>query len=184
YPTLFRSNGDDAATVGDVLAGAAVLKTGRAACNPHYGLGEEDRFVVLADAGIRPANNSVRVIAQAAEQCLPMFCTIPAGAPTPDALAGADLELHLPPMTPEMLALLFEAAHDEVPVGVLSFTSAEKLSTQNLVAHVRRGWPAAECLSGLQQAVSPPKTDSKAQAILLGDVAGYGDAKSWGLELA
>ncbi|QDZ10726.1 AAA family ATPase [Devosia ginsengisoli] len=184
FVVIRTRNGDDAATVGDVLTGAAVLKAGRAVCNPHYGLGEEDRFVVLADAGIRPANNSVRLIAQAAEQCLPIFCTMSADAPPPDALAGADLELHLPPMTPEMLALLFETAHDEVPAGVLSFTSAEKLSIQNLVAHVRRGRPAAECLSGLQQAANPPKAASKTTTILLRDLAGYGEAKSWGLELA
>lgn len=184
FVVIRTRNGDDAATVGDVLTGAAVLKAGRAVCNPHYGLGEEDRFVVLADAGIRPPHNSVRLIAQAAEQCLPIFCTMSADAPPPDALAGADLELHLPPMTPEMLALLFETAHDEVPAGVLSFTSAEKLSIQNLVAHVRRGRPAAECLSGLQQAATPPKAASKTTTILLSDLAGYGDAKPWGLELA
>ena len=177
-------DGDDTSTVGEVLADAAVLKSGGVAYNLHYGLGDEDRFVVLGDAGIRPANNSVRLIAQAAERCLPIFCSISAEDPTPDALAGADLELRLPPMTPEMLALLFEAAHDEVPAEVMSFVSAEKLRTQNLVAHVRRGRPAAECLLGLQQTVNPPKPASKTKTILLGDLAGYGEAKVWGLELA
>ena len=59
-------------------------------------------------------------------------------------------------MTPAMLALLFEATHDEVPADVLKFTFAEKLRTENLVAHVRRGRPAAECLAGLQRVVLPP----------------------------
>ena len=184
FVVIRMRDGDDAATVGEVLADAAVLKAGRVAHNLHYGLGEEDRFVVLSDAGTRPANNSVRLIAQAAEHCLPIFCTISAEDPTPDALAGADLELRLPPMTPKMLALLFETTHDEVPAGVLSFSSAENLRTQNLVAHIRRGRPAVDCLSGLKQSVNPPKTESKARPILLDDLIGYGEAKMWGLELA
>lgn len=184
FVVIKTRNGDDAATVGDVLADAAVFEAGRVAYNPHYGLGEGDRFVVLGDASVRHAHSSVRVIAQAAEQCLPIFCTMSADDPTPEALAGADLELQLPPMTPEMLAMLFEATHDEVPAGVLSFSSAEKLRAQNLVAHVRRGRPAAECLSGLQQTVNPPKAVPKTATILLGDLSGYGEAKTWGLELA
>lgn len=84
FVVIRTGNGDDAATVGDVLAGATVLKTGRAVCNPHYELGEGDRFLVLGDAGIRPVSNSVRLIAQAAEQCLSMFCTMSAGTPTTD----------------------------------------------------------------------------------------------------
>lgn len=126
-PAIGRS---DAAAVGDVLADAAVLEAGRVAYNPHYGLGEGDRFVVLGDASVRHTHSSVRVIAEAAEQQLPIFCTLSADDPRPDALAGADLELQLPPMTPEMLSLLFEAAHDEVPAGVLSFSFAEKLRTK------------------------------------------------------
>ena len=177
-------SGDDAATVGDVLADAVAFEAGQVAHNPHYGLGEDDRFVVLGDASGRHTHSSVRVIAKAASRCLPIFCTLSVDDPTPDALAGADLELQLPPMTPEMLALLFEAAHDEVPAGVLSFASAEKLRAQNLVAHVRRGRPAAECLLGLQQTVNPPKPASKTKTILLDDLAGYGEAKVWGLELA
>jgi cell division protease FtsH len=184
FVVIRTRDGDDASIVGEVLADAAVLKAGRVAHNLHYGLGEEDRFVVLGDAGIRPANNSVRLIAQAAERCLPIFCSISADDPTPDALAGADLELRLPPMTPEMLALLFEAAHDEVPAGAPSFLCAEKLRAQNLVAHVRRGRPAAECLSGLQQVANPPSPEAKLQIPLLKDLVGYGAAKTWGLELA
>lgn len=184
FVVIRTRNGDDAGAVGEVLADAAVFAAGKVAHNPHYGLGEGDRLVVLGDASARHAHNSVRVIAQAAEQRLPIFCTMSADDPTPETLAGADLELQLPPMTPEMLALLFEAAHDEVPAGVLSFVSAEKLGAQNLVAHVRRGRAAAECLSGLQLTVNPPKAESKTQTILLTDLAGYGEAKTWGLELA
>ena len=184
FVVIKTRNGDDAGTVGDVLADAAAFEAGRVAYNPHYGLGEGDRFVVLGDASVRHTHSSVRVIAEAAEKQLPIFCTLSADDPRPDALAGADLELQLPAVTPEMLALLFEATHDEVPAGVLSFSSAEKLRTQNLVAHVRRGRPAAECLSGLQQVVNPAKAASKAGSILLGDLAGYGAAKTWGLELA
>lgn len=184
FVVIKTRDGDDAGTVGDVLADAAVYAAGRVAYNPHYGLGEGDRFVVLGDASVRHDYSSVRVIAQAAEQRLPIFCTMSADDPTPDALAGADLELQLPPMTPEMLAMLFEAAHDEIPAGVLSFSSAEKLRAQNLVAHVRRGRAAAECLRGLQQTVNPPEAAFKIETILLGDLAGYGAAKVWGLELA
>ncbi|MDP2781338.1 AAA family ATPase, partial [Devosia sp.] len=184
FVVIRTRNGDDAATVGDVLADAVVLKSGRVNHNPRYGLGQGDSFVILADAGGRHDRISVRIIAQAAEQRLPIFGTMSADDPTPDALAGADLELQLPPMSPEMLAVLFEAAHDEVPGGVLSFSSAEKLRTENLVAHVRRGRTATECLSGLQQAVNPQIALPHAQTDLLGDLHGYGAAKTWGLELA
>src|SRR5690606_36459013 len=77
-----------------------------------------------------------------------------------------------------------EAAHDEIPAGVLNFSSAEKLRAQHLVAHIRRGRSAAECLLGLQQTVIPPNAASMVETILLGDLAGYGAAKVWGLELA
>lgn len=178
-------DGDDADTLADVLGDAVVVDAGRVARNPYYGLESKDRFVIIADAGVRPSSRSVSTISQAAERCLPIFCTVLADEPTPDALGGADLELHLPPMTPEMLALLFEAAHDEVPADVLGFVSAEKLRTENLVAHIRRGRPAAECLAGLQQVVKPASiASSKTKSVLLSDLAGYGEAKAWGLELA
>ena len=176
-------NGDDPSVLGHVLADVIADEAERVAFNP-YNVGSEDRVVVLADAGLRHSSRSVAPIAQAAERGLPVFSTLSADEKAPDALAGADIEVHLPPMTAEMLTLLFEAAHDEVPADILNFTAAEKLRTENLVAHIRRGRAAAECLSGLQQAVNPPKTESKTQTILLGDLAGYGEAKTWGLELA
>lgn len=177
-------SGDDAAGVGDVLADAATFEAGRVAYNPHHGLEKSDRLVVLGDVSARHTYSLVRVISLASEQCLPIFCSLGADDPRPDALAGADLELQLPPMTPEMLALLFEASHEEVPAGVLSFVCAEKLRVQDLVAHIRRGRPVSDCLSGLQLTVNPPKVEPKTQTIALGDLAGYGEAKRWGLELA
>lgn len=176
---------DDAEALGDVLADAVVVDAGRVARNPQFRLESKDRFVIIADAGVRHSSRSVSTIAQAAEQCLPIFCTLSVDDPTPDALAGADLDLCLPPMTPEMLALLFEAVHDEVPADVRGFVSAEKLRTENLVAHVRRGRPAAGCLAGLQQVVNPRSAiSSKVRPTVLSDLVGYGQAKAWGLELA
>lgn len=178
-------DGDDADALGDALADAVVMDAGRVARNPQFRLESKDRFVIIADAGVRHSSRSVSTIAQAAGRCLPIFCTLLADEPKPDVIAGADLDLCLPPMTPEMLALLFEAVHDEVPADVLGFVSAEKLRTENLVAHVRRGRPAAECLAGLQQVVNPRSAiSSKVRPTVLSDLAGYGQAKAWGLELA
>lgn len=89
FVVIKTRNGDDAGTVGDVLADAAAFEAGRVAYNPHYGLGEGDRFVVLGDASVRHTHSSVRVIAEAAEKQLPIFCTLSADDPRPDALAGA-----------------------------------------------------------------------------------------------
>lgn len=175
--------GDDADRVGEVFSDATPHSGGSIAYNPQHTLGDDVRFVLIADGGVRYTGRMVRPIAQAAERCLPIFCTLAVDDPVPAALAGADLVLDLPPMTPEMLALLFEAAHDEVPSDVLSFPSAEKLRTPDLVAHIRRARPAAECLSRLQQVVSTKVEKPKPTTVRLDDLAGYGVAKAWGLEL-
>lgn len=99
-------------------------------------------------------------------------------------MVGADLTLALPPMTSEILGLIFEAAHDEVPVGVEQFKSAEKIAVADLSVHIRRGRPAEDCLAGLQAAVVSRELIPTANVILLKDLAGYGGAKAWGLELA
>lgn len=138
-------SGDDADAMGDVLANV---------------------LVVIADASVRHAKGTLRVIAQAAEMRLPIFCNFSVDDAVPDVLSGADLLLNMPTMTTEMLALLFEAAHGEVPADVLRFSSAEKLKADTLVAHIRRGRPAADCLSGLQRAVDLLKAASKTQTIL------------------
>lgn len=176
--------GDDAERVGEVLSGATPHSVRAIAHNPHYALEGYVRLLVLDDVGVRYNNRMVRPIAQAAERCIPIFCTLAVDDPVPSALAGADLVLDLPPMTPEMLALLFEAAHDEVPQGVLSLTSADKLRTADLVAHIRRARPAATCLSGLLQVVTTKIETPKPVTVRLDDLAGYGEAKAWGLELA
>ena len=175
--------GDDAERVGEVLSGATPHSVGAIAYNPHYALGDDVRLVVLEDVGVRYTNRMVRPIAQAAERCIPIFCTLSVDDPVPTALAGADLVLDLPPMTPEMLALLFEATHNEVPSDVLSFSSADKLRTAELVAHIRRARPAAECLSALRQVVSAKVETPKPATVRLDDLAGYGEAKAWGQEL-
>lgn len=176
--------GDDAGAVGQVLADAVRHETGPIAFNPQYGIHAEERMVVISDAGVHQMDRMVRSIAQAAEQCLPVFCTLADGDLVPNAFAGADLVLDLPAMTADMLALLFEVAHNEVPSGVLCFRSADKLSTVDLVAHVRRARPAEECLSGLQDTVCPPVLAPKSAAVKIADLAGYGEAKAWAVELA
>lgn len=157
---------------------------GSIAYNPQHALGDDVRFVLIADGGVRYTGRMVRPTAQAAERCLPIYCTLAVDDPVPAALAGADLVLDLPPITPEMLALLFEAAHDEVPSGALSFRSAENLRTPDLVAHIRRARPASECLSRLQQVVSAKLEKPMPATVRLDDLAGYGETKAWGLELA
>ncbi|SFD46468.1 AAA family ATPase [Devosia psychrophila] len=176
--------GDDAGAVGQVLADAVRHETGPIAFNPQYGIHAEERLVVISDAGVHQMDRMVRSIAQAAEECLPVFCTLADGDPVPSAFAGADLVLDLPAMTADMLALLFELAHNEVPPGAHSFRSADKLSTVNLVAHVRRARPAGECLAGLQETVCPPIVAPKLKSVKIADLAGYGEAKAWALELA
>lgn len=175
--------GDDAKKVGEVFSDAMPLSGGSIAYNPQYALGDKVRFVLIADGGVHYTGRMVHPIAQAAERCLPIFCTLGIDDPVPAALAGADLMLDLPPVTPEMLALLFEAAHDQVPSGVLSFPAAENLRTPDLVAYIRRASPAADCLSRLQQVVSAKVKAPKQPTVRLEDLAGYGEAKAWGLEL-
>lgn len=175
--------GDDADRVGEVFSDATPHSGSSIAYNPQHALGDDVRFVLIADGGVRYTGRMVRPIAQAAERCIPIFCTLGVDDPVPAALAGADLVLDLPPITPEMLALLFEAAHDEVPSGVLSYPSTENLRTPDLVAHIRRARPAGECLSRLQQVGSTKVAKPKPAAVRLDDLAGYGEAKAWGLEL-
>lgn len=175
--------GDDADMVGEVFSDATPHGGGSIAYNPQHALGDDVRFVLIADGGVRYTGRMVRPIAQAAERCIPIFCTLAADDPVPAALAGADLVLDLPPITPEMLALLFGAAHDEVPSDVLSFPEAENLRTPDLVAHIRRARSAAECLSRLQQVISTKLEKPKPATVRLDDLAGYGEAKVWGLEL-
>nr|WP_295884584.1 AAA family ATPase [uncultured Devosia sp.] len=175
--------GDDASMVGEVFADATPHSGGSIAYNPQHTLGDDVRFVLIADGGVRYTGRMVRPIAQAAERCLPIFCTLAVDDPVPAALTGADLVLDLPPITLEMLALLFEATHDEVPSGALSFRTAENLRTPDLVAHIRRARPASECLSRLQQVVSTKLEKPKPATVRVDDLAGYGEAKAWGLEL-
>ena len=175
--------GDDADRVGEVFSDATPHGGGPIAYNPQHALDGDVRLVLIADGGVRYTGRMVRPIAQAAERCLPIFCTLAVDDPVPAALAGADLVLDLTPMTPEMLALLFEAAHNEVPSDVLGFPAAENLRIPDLVAHIRRARPAAECLSRLQQVVSTKAEKAKPAAVRLDDLAGYGEAKTWGLEL-
>ena len=176
--------GDDADRVGEVFSDATPHSGGSIAYNPQHSLGDDVRFVLIADGGVRYTGRMVRPIAQAAERCLPIFCTLAVDDPVPAALAGADLVLDLPPITPEMLALLFEAAHNEVPSGALTFPAAENLQTPDLVAHIRRARPASECLSRLRQVVSAKLEKPMPATVRLEDLAGYGEAKDWGLELA
>lgn len=176
-------SGDDADSMGDVLA-TILFNVARVATTPKYGLRSDDQMVVIADAGVRHSKMTDRVIAQATERCLPILCTLSEDDAVPGVLSGADLRLKVPPTTPEMLALLFDASHDEVPANVMGFSFADKLHREILVAHIRRGRPAADCLMGLQQAVQLTKATSHKEEIFLADLAGYGAAKAWGLELA
>lgn len=176
--------GDSAERVGEVFSDAMTRSGGSIAHNPQYELDDDVHLVLIGDGGARYTGHMVRPIAEAAERCLPIFCTLAVDDPVPAALTGADLVLELPPMTPEMLVLLFEAAHDEVPSDILSFRSPDKLRTEDLVAHVRRAWPADECLSRLQQVVSAKLDKPKPAPIRLNELAGYGEAKVWGSELA
>ncbi len=140
------ANGDDAETAGKVLAEAAAQDAGGMALNPSYRLNKFNRFVVLADSTAYFSSEDLRAIATAGTLGYPIFCVVPPAARLPDALAGVDLALTLPDFTAEMLELLFGACHDEVPADVLQFSAAEKLKTEDLIAHVRRARSATECL--------------------------------------
>ena len=170
--------------MGKVLAEAVAHDAGGMALNPSYPLNKYNRFVVLADSTAYFSFDDLRAIATAATLGYPVFCVVPPTAKLPDVLAGADLALTLPDFTAEMLELLFAACHDEVPANVLQFSAADKLKTEDLIAHVRRARAATECLQGLQQVARARTVSMARDAVLLEDLAGYGDAKTWGLELA
>lgn len=184
FVAITCTNGDEEEAVGKVLAEAAAQDAGGMALNPSYRLNKFNRFVVLADSTAYFSSDDLRAIATAGTLGYPVFCVVPCAAKLPDALAGVDLALNLPDFTAEMLELLFGACHDEVPADVLQFSAAEKLRTDDLIAHVRRARSATECLQGLQRVGAGRRASIARGAVLLKDLAGYGDAKTWGLELA
>lgn len=175
--------GDDTELVSEVLTKVLPYKAEQIAHNPQYGLDVDEIFVVIGDVGVRHKGRTLSFIAEAAERCIPVFCTLSADAPIPSSLVGAELLLDLPPMTTEMLTLLFEVAHGGVPQDISSFKSSNKLTTPDLVAHIRRARPVDDCLAGLRQSACPQILKPNYSAIRLQDVVGYGDAKTWALEL-
>lgn len=180
------SESDDLEAVGQVLGHALVADVGHVAINPNYHLQKEDRFVVMTHPGDRHRYGLIGAIAEAMEQCLPVFGIVPRSGDVPGLLAGADLDLDLPFLTFEMFNLLIATCHDGIPEDLPPFRLPEAVRTEDLVAHIRRGRPVAECLASLQHAVDlraikKPKTGP---TVLLQDLAGYGEAKAWGLELA
>jgi len=177
--------GDNELAVGEVLADVLTARGSRVLQNPRsFNLRDEDRYVVFAEVADWEPRGWTETVAEAAARRLPVFCVLAKGAKVPDAMAGADLTLALPPMTREMLGLIFEAAHDEVPVGVEQFKFAEKIGVADLAAYVRRGRPAEDCLAGLRSALLAREMNPSTNVVMLKDLAGYGEAKEWGLELA
>lgn len=176
---------EDELAVGQVLADVLAVSGGRVSQNPpSFNLRGEDRYVVFSEEAGWQSRGSSRAVAEAAARRLPVFCIMSKGAKVPDAMAGADLTLALPPITSEMLTLIFEGVHDDTPVEVGQFKSVEKLTTEDLVAHIRRGRPTEDCLVGLKAVVASREFVPTANVVVLKDLAGYGVAKVWGLELA
>lgn len=140
--------------------------------------------MVFADSTAYFSPKDLRAIATAATLGYPIFCVVPLAAKLPDVLAGVDLTLTMPDFTPEMLELLFDACHDEMPADILQFSFADRLKTEDLIGHVRRARLATTCLQGLQKVAQTRNGFVAPGAVLLQDLAGYGDAKIWGLELA
>lgn len=177
--------GDDELAVGGVLADLLTARGSRVSQNPpSFDLRDEDRYVVLAEVAGWQSRGWPQTVAEAAARRLPVFCVLAKGAKVPDAMVGADLTLALPPMTSEMLSLIFEAAHDAIPAGVEQFKSAEKIGVADLAAYIRRGRSAEDCLAGLQAAVISRESIPTTNMVMLNDLAGYGEVKEWGLELA
>lgn len=176
---------EDELAVGGVLAELLTARGSRVSHNPpSFNLRDEDRYVVLAEVAGWHSRGWPQTVAEAAARRLPVFCVLARGAKVPDAMVGADLTLALPPMTSEMLGLIFEAAHDEVPAGVEQFKLAEKIGVADLAAYIRRGRSAEDCLAGLQAAVISRELIPTTNMVMLKDLAGYGEAKDWGQELA
>ncbi|MBD8066993.1 AAA family ATPase [Devosia sp. PTR5] len=184
FVTITSAEGDEGAVIGKVLAEIAAKDAGGMALNPTYPLNRHNRFIVLADGTVFFTPDDLRAIAAAGMLGYPVFCVIPSATELPESLTGVDLTLNLPGLTPEMLELLFEVCHDQMPAGVLQFTGATKLKTVDLIAHMRRARPAAVCLDGLQQLARARTTLPALDVIELKDLEGYGEAKVWGLELA
>lgn len=185
FVTIETQTGDDARVVGGVLADVLAANGRRVKQNPPtFNLRDEDRYVILAEVDGWQSKAWIETVAEAAARRLPVFGITAKSSELPETLAGADLNLTLPALTAEMLALVFEAAHDAVPVGVEQFRSTEKITVADLAAHIRRGRPVEDCLAGLQAAIVSRDVIPAANVLLLKDLSGYGDAKNWGLELA
>lgn len=184
FVMIRTATSEEALAVGHTLAEAVAHEGVRVSLNAHRGLREGDRFVVISDSAIRSSSGSLRAIADAAERCLPLFAFVSPDGDTPAVFTGVDLDLTLPKLTNQMLQLLFEASHNEVPSQLGNFALAEELTIDDLVSHVRRGRGAADCLAGLEKSVRARRVVQPASAILLDDLAGYGEAKTWGLELS
>ena len=178
--------GDDGLVLGGVLADILTSKENRVSLNPSSPyLRQDDRYVVLPEVPGWPSRSWPQTVTEAAVRRLAVFFIFAKSTRVPELLVGADLAVTLPALTPEMLALVFEASHDEVPSGIDQFENVEEVSVADLTAHVRRARPAADCLAGLRQSIAERHNlPSSSNSVQLKDLAGYGQAKEWGLELA
>lgn len=176
---------DDPEAIIDTLYEIAAQKGIRVAVNPTRNLESDDRLVVLADVSTAFNYGCTRAASEAARRGVPLICVISSAARLPDALKGPDFSVELPPISVEMLQLVFSACHNEkFPDDLGRFTAAAKLTVGDLAAHIRTGRPIGECVAGLQRAVSAREDAIKVSKIRLHDLAGYGEARTWGIELA
>ena len=118
FVTIETQTGDDARVVGGVLADVLAANGRRVKQNPPtFNLRDEDRYVILAEVDGWQSKAWIETVAEAAARRLPVFGITAKSSELPETLAGADLNLTLPALTAEMLALVFEAAHDAVIQG-------------------------------------------------------------------
>jgi len=176
---------DDRWTLIDVLYEIAVRDGARVALNPTRNLENDDRLVIVADVSTEFSRGSTRAASEAARRGLPLVCIVSPAAKLPDALSGPDFTLELPPISAEMLQLTFAACHLEgTSDDVRKLAVTGTLTVGDLAAHIRSGRPIVKCIAGLRHAVGSRDKGPTVSKIRLKDLAGYGAAQTWGLELA
>lgn len=93
----------------------------------------------------------------------------------------ADMQLELPPIDNEAISLLLEHLCGARPSVRLDETAISSLDIRDIALAVRPTASANECIQRLKELIIK-KTRFTGDGPRLEDLAGYGDAKQWGLE--
>ncbi|BCB17118.1 AAA family ATPase [Bosea sp. ANAM02] len=149
---------------------------------------KSDAAVVIARDGARKdhrPDKGNRAISIALQNRLPIVGI----APDPDLylpsalLRTAEHRLRLPVLDTSALALLIEFLTGEAPTTPLDEETFRQVGIEDLPLMLRGRMTADDCIASLQHVVRS-KAQDPVSGPRLEDLAGYGEAKIWGLELA